>query len=485
MEFVAPIPFQEALSKLGRRSVITAPLSSAEWSDVPVQLRERAFFSAQVESGRFLQRGQNWINDFLAGNREVLPNGEVALKGGGRARFVELMREFAVSEGLGDLVPPDERGGLKDVTSQKRLELIFTTQVKQADEFGWRKQGMDPDVLDAYPAQRFIRVVDVKEPRAWHQQFEDKVFLKTSPIWKAINQDFGVPWGPWGWGCGHDVEDVDRDTAENEGLLQPGEAVTPPAGENFNDNLEASTAGIEPELIDKWKSAFGDQVAIDEDTMRWVPRTETPEPSRQNDNPVSAAILPQVYGALRTQMKIATEAIDSVHDDGVLPKLPLKEARTNDLGYLQPRQDASGQLRADYLAVRRDGPWPALTTVHEAGHLLSLEGIGAKGSLASASGELSAVLEAAKKTDAIQGLQGKLAATRSARTKRYLNYMLSDEEIWARAYAQYVAERSHSKPLKTQLAKALKAEKFKQWDTADFAPVAQAIDALFVKLGWL
>jgi hypothetical protein len=271
MQFVAPIPFQEALDKLGSKTVITSPLSSAEWSDVPTALRERAFFSSRVENARFLQRGQDWINDFLAGNREALPDGQTALKIGGRARFVELMREFAVKEGMADLVPPEDRGGLKDIASQKRLELIFKTQTQQADDFGYRKQGLDPDVLDAYPAQRFIRVQDVKEPRDWHAQFEDKVFLKTSPIWKAINQDFGVPWGPWGWGCGHDVEDVDREEAEAEGLLKPGEAVTPPAPEDFNDNLKASTDGLDPELIQKMQSAFKDQVVMEDDgTMRWA-----------------------------------------------------------------------------------------------------------------------------------------------------------------------------------------------------------------------
>ena len=26
--------------------------------------------------------------------------------------------------------------------------------------------------------------------------------------------EFGVPWGPWGWGCGDDVEDVDLPGAQ-------------------------------------------------------------------------------------------------------------------------------------------------------------------------------------------------------------------------------------------------------------------------------
>lgn len=490
--FVEPLPFQEALDKLGRKTVITAPLTSAEWSEVPTALRERAFFSSRVENGRFLQRGQDLINDFLASSRETLPDGQTALKLGGRARFVEQMREFAIKEGMADLVPPEDRGGLKDITSQKRLELIFNTQVKQADDFGYRKQGMDPDVLDAYPAQRFIRVVDVQEPRSWHAQFEDKVFLKTSPIWKAINQDFGVPWGPWGWGCGHDVEDVDRDETESLGLLKPGEAVAPPPPEDFNDNLKASTDGIEPELIQKWKAAFKDQIVIEDDgTMRWralgSQATTVEEPKApERKNPVSAALDLKVRGDLRTHVKSAIEAMDSVHDDGNLPKIPVKGSRKNSNGYFRRKVGADGKSTADHIGVRASGNWPALTTAHEAGHFLDLEGIGAKGTYASASGELKEVLDAAKQSQAVVGLQSKMASTTSWDIRDHIqNYLLTDKEIWARAYSQYIAERSHSNPLKAQLQARLAATEFEQWTTEDFAPVAKAIDKLFTKLGWI
>jgi len=266
---VSPTPFDVA-KKIAREIVVGAPFDSEQWSALPVELRENALFSSQIESMRVLQRAQSRLTDFLTGEREILPDGASALKVGGRARFVELMRETAIREGLGDLVPPEDRGGLKDITSQKRLELIFTTKVTQANSFAYAKQGMSPDVLDAFPAQRFIRVQDVKEPRSWHTQFENKVFLKTSPIWRAINQDFGVPWAPWGWGCGHDVEDVDREEAEALGLLKPGEAVQP-APMDFNENLGASIQDVDEDLLRKLLSVFGDRVKIEGDRINWVP----------------------------------------------------------------------------------------------------------------------------------------------------------------------------------------------------------------------
>ena len=262
------MPFQEAIDKLGDQTPIGAALSSSEWSDVPVALRDNAFFSANVESLRFLQRAQDSLGDFLAGNVKTLDDGQTLLATGGRAAFIDQMQKFLQGEGV---VRSD--GGLTDITSGRRLGLIFDTKVQQAGDFGYWRQGLDPDVLNEFPAMRFIRVKDVKEPRQSHSQYQDQVYLKTDPIWaRVINQDFGVPWGPWGWGCGHDVEDVDRAEAEQLRLLAPGEKVSPTPllqKYNFNSNLQASTLGVEPELLAKMKKNFGDQIIIEGDTMRW------------------------------------------------------------------------------------------------------------------------------------------------------------------------------------------------------------------------
>lgn len=263
MNFVKPMPFDEAVKKLGRRSLIGAKLKSSEWSDVPVALRERAFFSSQVESLRFLQRARDGLADFLQSNRETLPDGQSVLKTGSRAAFVDQLKTFLQSEGI-------ERtdGSLTDLAGEKRLGLIFDINTRQANEFGYYKQGMDADVLDAYPAARFIRVAEVKDPRDSHAQYEGQVFLKTDPIWSIINEDFGVPFAPFGFGCQHEQEDVSREEAEALGLLQPGQTVAA-AEKGFNENLRASTRGLEPDLLAKLLSDFGGQIKIVGDALVW------------------------------------------------------------------------------------------------------------------------------------------------------------------------------------------------------------------------
>jgi len=273
MQFVKPIPFEEAIQKLSQKQLVTSGLDTEGWRLVPTGLRDRAFFSSRVESARFLQRGRDALGDFLKGATEELPqpDGSVAtaLKTGSRADFVKQMQDFAISENMGPLDVEDV-GTIKDIRTERRLGLIYDVQTRSAQDYGYWKQGMDADVLDAFPAQRFIRERESKEPRAWHTAHEGEVHLKSDlGFWKGLNHDFGVPWGPWGWGCGHDVEDVDREEAEALGLIAPGEEVSP-VEQNFNEGLQASVEGLDPDMVDYLRSSFGEQVRVEEGVAKWA-----------------------------------------------------------------------------------------------------------------------------------------------------------------------------------------------------------------------
>lgn len=289
MQFIQPAPFAEAVQKLDQRTIVTSTLDSDSWSRVPLALRERAFFSSRVESARFLQRGRNSLADFLQSARSPLPTpggegqgeGASILKTGSRADFVKNLQDFAIAEGLGPLDPKDENT-IKDIRSERRLGLIFDVQTREANDFGYWQQGQNPDVLNFFPAQRFIRERPAKEPRDLHQLHEGEVRLKSDlDFWIALNQDFGRPWGPWGWGCGHTVEDVDRDHAERLGLIKKTEKAKPVEKE-FNDKLRASVENIDPDLRTQLKDSFGDQVEITDHSARWVDDpapTPAPAPS--------------------------------------------------------------------------------------------------------------------------------------------------------------------------------------------------------------
>lgn len=521
MQFVAPIPFEEAIKKLGGKTAIRSGFTASEWGDLPVALRERAFFSSRVESARFLGRGQAALTNWLAGARETItrPDGTTttALAMGSRQQFVAEMQRLALAEGMGPLRPGD-KGTIADITSQRRLELIFDTQVRQAHDYGNWLQGQDPDVLNEFPAQRFVRVLDVTEPRQWHTQFEDEVRLKTDiGYWSRINQDFGVPWGPWGWGCGHDVDDVDRAEAEAAGLIPQGQQLEP-AIEDLNKRLQASTKGLPDELVQKLRDEFGDQIQIDGDTMRWTgasqplpapPAPPTPSPSPVpspaaptspalaptthpllappiRNRPVSkAAVLSMTHKKLRKQVSRALELIDRAHDDGQLSAMPITKLPRGKKHCGDYARGGGG------IRVRSTAECPVWTTAHECGHWLDNKGFGiAKHDLDMPS-SWAPELEKWRKAVMGSGAVGKLIAWNPIGIKRlkHRHYLLQPHEIWARSYAQWVAIRAKDPEMLAHLRRIRDGKAMhlvdSQWTDDDFAPIAAAIDDLFTQLGWI
>ena len=55
MTFTEPVPFTEAIDKLVSRDIVPSAKNSAQWAATDAAIRERAFFSARVESARRLQ----------------------------------------------------------------------------------------------------------------------------------------------------------------------------------------------------------------------------------------------------------------------------------------------------------------------------------------------------------------------------------------------------------------------------------------------
>ena len=252
-------PIQAAVEKMGRKSPVGARLSSAEWARVPVAIRERAQFSAHVESARFLSTVQSKLQKRLKLEKETVDRGTAFVD---RDSFIRDMRGIAREEGL-----ETGEGGLRDPASVGRLGLIYDQQTRSAAEYARWKMGQDADVLDEFPAWRFVRVIDVQTPRDFHAQFEGAVRLKTDlAFWTGVNADFGVPWGPWGWNCGHDVEDVDRAECEALGLLAPDERVEP-VEKDFNERLEASVADMKPGVVEWLQEALGEKVEITDGHM--------------------------------------------------------------------------------------------------------------------------------------------------------------------------------------------------------------------------
>lgn len=254
-----PTAFDEAIQFLLDKGIDTRGFDAAKWATMAPDVKERAFFSANVENARFLQRARDMIADFLSKTVEeaTTPDGEktTRLRVGGRAQFVKEMWEFMVKEGM---IASEELQGpmvqdIRDIKTASRLRLIFDTQTRMAYGYGGYVQGMEPAVLEAFPAARFIREFDVMTPRDRHFAGLGDVRMKTDTAYWADWQNdpeiggFGVPYPPFGYNSGMGMEDVSREEAIQLGLNV--DAVeTLDELPQMNDGLKASTDGMDSDI---------------------------------------------------------------------------------------------------------------------------------------------------------------------------------------------------------------------------------------------
>lgn len=495
---VTTSPWQAAVDRFSSKTVIGSRLRTAEWAQVPIALRDRALFSAGVENAKVLSAIREKVQQGLAQER---PDGI----GMNKARFISDMRAL-----LG--AAPGDSKSLTDLASVRRLSLIWDFQAADAHAYASYKASLDPDALDVYPAQRLVRIESRRVPRDWYALWAVAgakvgwvgaskrvlVALKTSPIWAELSR-FRRPWPPFDFGSGMGVEDVDRDETEALELLPPNE---PPAArlqrlreasaaaqQNWNAGLAASVKGLSTEARDWLSKAFGDQISIEGDQVAWsadktplnsdsaAPASDVGTPSTPGGvAPVSNAIQVKPQGALGEHVNAAVSAIDAVHGDGDLPKIPLNTLSSQRaLGVYRFFKDGT----AESIAIKNNlAAWPALTTAHEIGHFLDHQVLGVAGKFASAEHELLADFRAAvAKSAAFKTMWAELPPS---------SEFLKPYELWARAYAQFIAVRSGKPLLLSQLDRVRTgSQPWRQWSDADFAPIADAIEALFRKKGWI
>lgn len=259
MEFTEPMPFAAAVARLESKTPVAAALSSEQWAQLQLGLRDRAFFSAQVDSLRTVATMQQKIDEALS-----VPNDpERAFMD--RSKFIADMRAH-LGAAAGD------SGQLTDLTSTTRLGLIYDFQVEDAQEFGRWQAAQDPALLDEFPAQELVRIESRENERDWAQRWSEAggqfygnrmIARKDDPIWTKISR-FGRPWPPFDFNSGMGVEDIDRDQAIEWGVIQPGDTVESTEAD-FNQRLEASVPKASPELLEGFKDVFGDQVDVGRD----------------------------------------------------------------------------------------------------------------------------------------------------------------------------------------------------------------------------
>lgn len=73
--------------------------------------------------------------------------------------------------------------------------------------------------------------------------------------------------------------------------------------------------------------------------------------------------------------------------------------------------------------------------------------------------------------------------TRTA-DRKWVTYLLTERELFARAYAQYVSQKMDKPELDRKLEQASASQTPTQWSREDFNPIEEAFDKLFASKGW-
>jgi hypothetical protein len=211
------------------------------------------------------------------------------------------------------------------------------------------------------------------------------------------------------------------------------------------------------------------------------------------------AQLTNIDKKIQNSVNEALAAIDQVHGDGTLKNIPFEQVSGEKYEAALMRDPKT--LHPKSIKVSDQAKGPAISVVHEMGHYLDSYAIGRKGIFTSE--EIGSVfdgfLRAANDTDAIKELRrrniegtfmkGGEQRTLSPKGFEHTEYLLEPKEIWARAYAQYIATRSGSTILKQDLEKSLLRSKDSgipyQWDEKDFVLMGKEMDKLMIKLKWI
>lgn len=224
----APMPLSEVVAVARARGILPTSMTSAQIAQMDAAIKRRSIMSATVESVRVLQGLGSGVDAVLNGDasaREV------------REQLLDL------HAALGTPAGPGKPGTVQDVTSVRRADLQVRTLVDTAHGLGWQVQGMEPEVLDAYPAQELVRFITPKvKARDWSARWAKAggrfigrrmVALKTDEIWARLGDPsifpdaLGNPYPPFAFNSGMDVQDIERTEAEALGLIDRATVLKP------------------------------------------------------------------------------------------------------------------------------------------------------------------------------------------------------------------------------------------------------------------
>lgn len=199
-------------TKLRAKRIDASGLTTAQRALIEARVNDACFFSSKVSDAKLLEKMHDYIVEAAEGKRFR-----------GRADFIATMRALMSASKTKD------SGKLTDITSVRRLGLIFDFQQERLSAQLFLAQGEDEDHAWAFPCLELIRVSPRDNPRNWKARWTEAggklydgrmVALRNDPIWRRISR-FGSPVPPFDFNSGMGLEEVNRFEAEALGVELP------------------------------------------------------------------------------------------------------------------------------------------------------------------------------------------------------------------------------------------------------------------------
>ena len=289
MIFDKPVTLTEALRYAAAKRVLALSPSIGTRdieANIPAEIRERAFFSARTPYAGYLAETSRDIQRMVQPDVRITADGLVPTVSGesiSPAQVRAKMKRTLAS--LGYQPDPDKRGGLQDLSSDMRVNLVIDTQLKMARGYGSWRQSQDATVLDLWPADELFRAISRDKERNWLLRWNEAraslgsattataargysgpfVALKNDPIWKAISR-FGNPYPPFDYRSGMRVRDVSFKRARELGVLKESQTV-PPARDRLNDPVEMDVSTMPAGILQALGKALAGVARITGDKL--------------------------------------------------------------------------------------------------------------------------------------------------------------------------------------------------------------------------
>ncbi len=270
----------QALQQWRSRRAFPTDMTSAQIRSLSRELRMRSVFSARMTNAEAVQELADVVDEMLSGKINMAT---------GRLRMMRKLAELGYDPEKGfpgeiGVVPPAERGSLRDLSSERRIDLMLETNMRQCANFGFWKQGQSDFALFAYPCYELVRIYPRVVPRGmrlrqgalehvrgedWPSRWEAAggtftdtgrmIARKDDEIWGRLGSselfpdalDTFIP--PFAFGSGYGWREVDRAESIALGVIEEDTEVEGQR-HSLNGNLVAP-ASLTVEMLD---AALGD-----------------------------------------------------------------------------------------------------------------------------------------------------------------------------------------------------------------------------------